>query len=89
MPYFQDHVVAGRRDNSIFSIELHTGDEVFMSFYLFLLFAKVQVPNPNSLIVWWAIQIFSTWVQRETSDPVIMTDEGVEVLPGLSQEEFD
>ena len=51
MPYFQDHVVAGRRDNSIFSIELHTGDEVFMSFYLFLLFAKVQVPNPNSLIV--------------------------------------
>lgn len=51
MPYFDDHIVASRSDESVLPIELHSRHEMLVSFYLFLLLSEIQVPYSNSLII--------------------------------------
>ena len=88
MPYFDSHIVTSWTHNPIFGIELHHRNEMLVSLYLLLLLARLQIPNPYSFIVGARVQVFSRWVYTKTSHPVIMAEEGIEVLSRLQNEQL-
>lgn len=51
---------------------------------LFLLLAEIEVPYPYALVVRTGVKEFSTGMQGEVADPVIMTCEGMEKLASLA-----
>lgn len=59
MPNLDDHIVSTRCDDSIFAVVLDTGDKMFMSIVLLLLFARVEIPHSNRLVIRARVQILS------------------------------
>ena len=51
MPYFGDHIVAGRSNHPVLAIELHTRHKMLMRFYFFLFFSEIEVPYSDCFIV--------------------------------------
>ena len=48
-----------------------------------------EVPYSDGFVVRGGVEIFIVGVDGETADPVVVAEEGVEVLAGLGQEDFD
>ncbi len=88
MPNLDDHIVSPRADNSVLTIKLHRRHEMLMRLQLLLLLTEIQIPNTNSLIVRWRVQITTSRVQRQTTHPIVMTHETMQMLTRLSQEQF-
>ena len=70
-------------------MEPYSRDEVFVGFDFLLFFPEVQIPHSQGFVIRGRIQILSSGMQGEPSDPVVVADKTMKELAAMSCEEAD
>ena len=73
MPNFNFHIIASGSYNPIFFIKPYTRNKMIMRLYFLFFLPKIQIPNPNSLIIRSRIQILTIRMHTQRTYPIIVT----------------